>query len=59
MTVAAALRVARERTVDDVIVGVVPDAGDRYLSRLYDDRWLAEHVPGVIEDEASGSGERR
>lgn len=55
LTVAVALRIAQEKEEDDLIVGLVPDAGDRYLPRLYAHDWLAEYVPEVIEREESES----
>lgn len=41
--VAAALRYARRLTPDDLVVVMCPDTGRNYLSKLYDDGWLAEH----------------
>jgi cystathionine beta-synthase len=40
-SVAAALRYARRLTKDDLVVGVVCDTGRNYLSKLFDDAWLA------------------
>ncbi|MBV8074947.1 MAG: pyridoxal-phosphate dependent enzyme, partial [Planctomycetaceae bacterium] len=40
--VAAALRYARRLGPDDLIVALCPDTGRNYLSKFFDDRWLAE-----------------
>jgi cystathionine beta-synthase len=39
--VAAALEVARDARPDDLIVVLVPDSGRGYLSRVFDERWMA------------------
>ena len=39
--VAAALEVARECTPDDLVVVLVPDSGRLYLSKVFNDEWLA------------------
>jgi cystathionine beta-synthase len=41
--VAAALRYARRLSADDVVVALCPDTGRNYLSKLFDDAWLAEN----------------
>ena len=41
--VAAALRYARRLRADDVVVALCPDTGRNYLSKVYDDAWLAEN----------------
>ena len=38
-----ALEVAKNLTEDDVVVFVVCDTGERYLTKLYDIEWLKEH----------------
>lgn len=38
-----ALEVAKELTEDDIIVFVVCDTGERYLTKVYDLEWLKEH----------------
>jgi cystathionine beta-synthase len=40
-SVAAALRYARRLTARDVVVAIVADTGRNYLSKFYDDAWLA------------------
>jgi cystathionine beta-synthase len=40
---AAALRYARRCTADDLVVTLVCDTGRNYLSKFYDDTWLAEN----------------
>ena len=41
MAVAAALRVAAQAGPDDLIVVLNPDSGRGYLSRVFDDAWMA------------------
>lgn len=43
MAVAAALRVSAELTSDDVVVVILPDSGRGYLSKVFDDGWMARH----------------
>jgi cystathionine beta-synthase len=40
--VSAALRLAKDCTKDDLIVAFLPDSGDRYLSKVYNDTWMRE-----------------
>jgi cystathionine beta-synthase len=39
--VAAALEVGRELGPDDLVVVLIPDSGRGYLSRVFDDEWMA------------------
>lgn len=39
----AALDAARRADPDDVIVVILPDGGVKYLSKFYNDDWMAEH----------------
>jgi cystathionine beta-synthase len=39
----AALEVGKELGPDDVMVVILPDSGRNYLSKVYDDSWMAEH----------------
>ena len=48
--VAAALRYARRCTAEDLIVAFCPDTGRNYLSKMYDDGWMAEN--GFVEQPA-------
>jgi cystathionine beta-synthase len=41
--VAAALRIGAGLPQDAVVVVHIPDSGRGYLSKLYDDRWMADH----------------
>jgi cystathionine beta-synthase len=41
MAVAAAIRVAKAARPDDIVVVFNPDSGRGYLSRVFDDRWMA------------------
>ena len=49
-TVAAALRYARRLGPDDFVVALCADTGRNYLSKIYDDAWLAEN--GLLQVEA-------
>jgi cystathionine beta-synthase len=39
----AALEVGRDLGADDVMVVLLPDSGRGYLSKVYDDGWMADH----------------
>jgi cystathionine beta-synthase len=41
--VSAALRVAKDCKKGDMVVGLLPDSGNRYLSKIYNDSWMREH----------------
>ena len=41
--VAAALAYARRLSPSDVVVALCPDTGRNYLSKFFDDAWLAEN----------------
>ncbi len=43
MAVVAALRVASTASPDDVIVVLLPDSGRGYLSKVFNDEWLASY----------------
>ncbi|HUA43537.1 MAG TPA: cystathionine beta-synthase, partial [Streptosporangiaceae bacterium] len=43
MAVVAALRVAKEASPDDVIVVLLPDGGRGYLSKIFNDEWMADY----------------
>ncbi len=43
MAVATALRVARQAKPDDIVVVLNPDSGRGYLSRVFDDTWMANY----------------
>ncbi|MEV1288998.1 cystathionine beta-synthase [Micromonospora sp. NPDC049679] len=43
MAVAAALEVARRAGPDDVIVVLLPDGGRGYLSKIFNDNWMARY----------------
>jgi cystathionine beta-synthase len=43
MAVAAAIKVAKRAQPDDIIVVLNPDSGRGYLSRLFDDSWMANY----------------
>lgn len=50
---AAALRHCREQTVPKRVVTLVCDSGNKYLSKVFDDFWLAEQ--GLAEREQHGN----
>jgi len=43
LAVAAALRLGEELTADDVVVVLLPDSGRGYLSKIYNDEWMADY----------------
>jgi cystathionine beta-synthase len=43
MAVVAALEVARKAGPDDVVVVLLPDSGKGYLSKIFNDRWMARY----------------
>ncbi|WP_327008262.1 cystathionine beta-synthase [Dactylosporangium sp. NBC_01737] len=43
MAAAAALKVAREAGPDDVVVVLLPDGGRGYLSKIFNDDWMARY----------------
>ena len=43
MAVAAALRVAEHGAADDVVVVLLPDGGRGYLSKIFNDDWMADY----------------
>jgi cystathionine beta-synthase len=43
MAVAAAIKVARGANPDDIVVVLNPDSGRGYLSRVFDDEWMANY----------------
>ncbi|MGP4003944.1 cystathionine beta-synthase [Streptomyces sp. 8N706] len=48
MAVVAALKVARELGPDDVVVVLLPDSGRGYLSKIFNDDWMADY--GFLEE---------
>jgi len=55
--VAAALRYARRLSRDDLVVALVPDTGRNYLSKFFDDAWLAENQLSEVEQPAHSIGD--
>src|SRR5438552_5720406 len=66
MAAVAALRVARAAGPDDVVVVLLPDGGRGYLSKIFNDDWMARYgflgVPegqgATVADVLEGKGER-
>src|SRR5262245_17157923 len=50
---AAALRYCRSRTVPERVVTFVCDAGAKYLSKMYDDFWMADN--GLLDRATAGN----
>ena len=50
-----AIEVAKEAKKDDVIVVLLPDTGERYLSKVYNDTWLKENRMLEAEDEGTAT----
>ena len=50
--VAAAVEWCRRQTELKQVVAIIPDSGDKYLSKMYDDHWMADQ--GFIERETYG-----
>ncbi|WEV27427.1 cystathionine beta-synthase [Streptomyces sp. 71268] len=48
MAVVAALRVAERLGPDDVVVVLLPDSGRGYLSKIFNDEWMADY--GFLEE---------
>ncbi len=49
---AAALRYCREQTEPKRVVSLVPDSGNKYLSKMFNDYWMADQ--GFLEHEHRG-----
>ncbi|MEU0838544.1 cystathionine beta-synthase [Streptomyces sp. NPDC005962] len=49
MAVVGALEVAKELGPDDVVVVLLPDSGRGYLSKIFNDEWMADY--GFLEEE--------
>jgi cystathionine beta-synthase len=50
--IAAALRYCREQTAAKRVVSLVPDSGNKYLSKVYNDYWMIDQ--GFIQRETYG-----
>ena len=51
MAVVAALDVARRASADDMVVVLLPDSGRGYLSKVFNDDWLASYGFGTSGEE--------
>ncbi len=49
---AAAAEWCRRQTAPKRVVAIIPDGGDKYLSKMYDDHWMADQ--GFVERETYG-----
>ena len=50
MAVVAALDIARRATADDMVVVLLPDSGRGYLSKVFNDEWLASYGFGTTAE---------
>lgn len=41
--IAGALKLAESLTENDIVVALLPDSGERYLSKIYNDNWMKEN----------------
>jgi len=57
MAVVAALQVARSLTADDIVVVLLPDGGRGYLSKIFNDDWMADYGFLAVGDRAETVGE--
>ena len=57
MAVVAALRVAAAAGPDDVVVVLLPDGGRGYLSKVFNDEWMADY--GFLSTPGRADGRRR
>ena len=57
MAVVAALDVAARCGPDDVVVVLLPDGGRGYLSKIFNDDWMADY--GFVQASGIGDGRRR
>src|SRR4051812_37714269 len=55
--VAAALRYARRLTKDDLVIALVCDTGRNYLSKFFDDAWLAANHLSEVEQPSHSIGD--
>jgi cystathionine beta-synthase len=57
MAVVAAVQVARSASPDDMVVVLLPDSGRGYLSKVFNDEWLAQYgfLPESGEAQSVGS----
>jgi cystathionine beta-synthase len=53
MAAAAALRLASRLGPDDVVVVLLPDSGRGYLSKVFNDRWMASY--GFLPPDSTGA----
>jgi len=65
MAVVAALEVARKASPDDVVVVLLPDGGRGYLSKIFNDDWMARYgflrsgsAESTVADVLAGKGGR-
>lgn len=56
-SLAAAFRYAQRCKPDDLIVVICPDTGRNYLSKMYDDTWMARHGYVEVAPEQTTAGD--
>ena len=57
MAAAAALRIAKDLPEDAVVVVLLPDGGRGYLSKVFNDHWMASY--GFLPPDSTGRDRRR
>ncbi|HTW19087.1 MAG TPA: cystathionine beta-synthase [Mycobacteriales bacterium] len=57
MAVCAALTVARRLTPDDLVVVLLPDGGRGYLSKIFNDEWMADYGFLAVGERSATVGE--
>ncbi|HVS67594.1 MAG TPA: cystathionine beta-synthase [Mycobacteriales bacterium] len=57
MAVAAALRVAAAASADDIVVVLLPDGGRGYLSKIFNDEWMADYGFLAVDGKAETVGD--
>jgi cystathionine beta-synthase len=45
----AALKIAKKLPKNKVVVVLLPDTGERYLSKLYSDEWMEQNFPNLLK----------
>ncbi|MBB1243228.1 cystathionine beta-synthase [Streptomyces durbertensis] len=55
MAVVAALEVAERLTPEDVVVVLLPDSGRGYLSKIFNDEWMADY--GFLEEDGTAGAQ--
>ena len=57
MAVVAALRAAQNASADDIVVVLLPDSGRGYLSKIFNDEWMADYGFLSVDGQAETLGD--